>query len=205
MLSTRKRSVSVQKGFSLVELMVSLAIFSIVMTTAIGTLVVMIDANAKSQALYSAMTNLSFALDSITRHIRTGNTYHCASWNDQSIDDYLDGSNVISHDCAGGHTAIAFTRNIDGKRIGYRLNGAGIEQRIESGSWIPITSGAQQSGLTVDIQTFNIVVDNTDTTSGGDLVQPNVSLLVAGEVTNGLDTPTAFRLQSNVTPRILDY
>ena len=41
-----------KKGFTLIELMVSLTVFSIVMVVSIGTLLIMIDSNAKAQALY---------------------------------------------------------------------------------------------------------------------------------------------------------
>ena len=72
------------RGFTLVELMVSLTIFSIVMMVSTGTLLVLIDVNAKAQALYSATSNLSFALDSMTREMRTGYHYYCDDSNGQT-------------------------------------------------------------------------------------------------------------------------
>ncbi len=66
-------------GFSLIEMIVSLGIFSIIVTTAVGALLVLISANQRLQGEQSVMTNLSFALDSMTREIRTGYNYYCDS------------------------------------------------------------------------------------------------------------------------------
>jgi prepilin-type N-terminal cleavage/methylation domain-containing protein len=81
------------RGFTLVELMVSLTVFSVVMLISTGVLLVMIDVNAKGQALYSSYSNLTFALDSMTREIRTGRNYYCgSSW---PVDD------DATRDCVG--------------------------------------------------------------------------------------------------------
>lgn len=68
-------------GFTLVEMIVSLALFSIVITISVGALLVLISANQQLQEEQSVMTNLSFALDSMTREIRTGIHYYCDSQN----------------------------------------------------------------------------------------------------------------------------
>lgn len=69
------------QGFSLIEMIVALGIFSIVVTTAVGSLIVVISNNQKLQAEQSAMTNLAFALDSMTREIRMGYAYVCGGIN----------------------------------------------------------------------------------------------------------------------------
>lgn len=66
-----------QAGFSLVELIVSLALFSVVVTISVGALLVLIAANDQQQKEQSIMSNLSFALDSMTREMRTGTYYFC--------------------------------------------------------------------------------------------------------------------------------
>ena len=72
------------QGFSLIEMIVALGIFSIVVTTAVGSLIVVINNNQKLQAEQSIMTNLAFALDSMTREIRMGYAYVCAGVNNKS-------------------------------------------------------------------------------------------------------------------------
>lgn len=66
-----------QSGFSLVELIVALAVFSIVLTITVGALLMLVGTNQQLQGEQSMMTNLSFALDSMTREIRTGTRYYC--------------------------------------------------------------------------------------------------------------------------------
>ncbi len=190
------------RGFSLIELMVSLTIFSIVMTLSISTLLVLIDANAKAQALSSSMTNLSFALDSMTRNIRTGKDFRCVSGGSLNLS--LAGGNA---DCSGSD-GIAFTPGFeDTWRMGYRLNGTVIEQRIDKlpavGSWVPITSDSAPAA--VNVSDLEFTVSGSASAASNDGSQPRISLLVVGSVTNGLETPTTFKVQSNVTQRVLDY
>jgi prepilin-type N-terminal cleavage/methylation domain-containing protein len=64
-------------GFTLIEMIVSLGIFAIVVTTAVGAMLMLISNNQRLQAEQSVMTNLSFALDTMTREIRTGFNYYC--------------------------------------------------------------------------------------------------------------------------------
>ena len=65
------------RGFTLVEMMVSMAIFAVVAVVAAGALLRIIDANKKAQGIQSAMTNINFALESMTRELRTGTKYAC--------------------------------------------------------------------------------------------------------------------------------
>ncbi|MFA6459219.1 MAG: type II secretion system protein [Candidatus Paceibacterota bacterium] len=77
-------------GFTLVEMIVSLGIFSVVAVVALGALVRIITANQKAQSLQSAMTNLNFALEAMSREIRVGSEYNC--WNDETNKTYTPGS-----------------------------------------------------------------------------------------------------------------
>ncbi len=185
------------KGFSLVELMVSLTIFALVMTVSVGTLLVVIDANAKAQALYSVMTNLSFAVDSITRNMRMGYDHYC----DSNLHEPPQPLQTGQKDCGPNDTEIAFTRQADNVRVGYRFQGDAmttgwIEQREGTGEWLRITAED------VVITTFRPVVRGS---SSGDTSQPEISFLIQGYVKNGLDTDTDFTLQSHIVQRILNY
>jgi prepilin-type N-terminal cleavage/methylation domain-containing protein len=65
------------RAFTLVEIIVSLAIFSVVAVVALGALVKIISANKKAQSLQSAITNLNYAMESISREMRVGKDYAC--------------------------------------------------------------------------------------------------------------------------------
>ena len=75
---------SLQSGFTLIEMIVSLAVFSVVVTISVGALLVLIATNQQLQNEQSVMTNLSFALDSMTREIRTGVNYYCDAQNSKN-------------------------------------------------------------------------------------------------------------------------
>jgi type II secretory pathway pseudopilin PulG len=68
-----------KRGYLLVEMMVSLTIFSIVVTASTGAVLAIITANSKSQTTKSVMDNLSVAVENMSRSIRIGTQYHCFS------------------------------------------------------------------------------------------------------------------------------
>jgi type II secretory pathway pseudopilin PulG len=60
-----------QKGFTLIELLVSLSLFIIIVLALVGALYTVNDASRKVQAMRTVMDNLSFAMESMSRTIRT--------------------------------------------------------------------------------------------------------------------------------------
>ena len=185
-----------KRGFSLVELMVSLSIFAIVMIISVGTLLILIDANERAQIEYTAMTNLTFALDSMTREIRTGYDHYC-----RKNDDLNEPPTPLETgplDCTGSNydTEIAFNRGRDNIRVGYRLHNGEIQQRVGDEPWLSLTSP-------------NLVVTRLDLQSigsiPGDTEQPTSILYVEGYINNTEDTDTDFKLQTRITQRILGY
>ncbi len=194
-----------QKGFTLVELMVSLAVFSIVMTVSVGTLLVLVDMNAKAQALYSASTNLSFALDSLAREVRTGYHYYCSDSDDALTQSFPNnsstGNDCDSSDLLTDRNFITFIREEDGEQMAYRHNMAEGTIEVKSGSagWMPITADD------VFVESFEVVVENSETLSGGNNgSQPTIDLRVRGYVNNGLDSNTDFFIQTRIVQRRID-
>ncbi len=193
-----------KRGFTLVELMVSIGIFGVVATISIGTLLVMIDANRKAQSVSTALTNLSFVIDNMTRNIRTGYDYHCSNRTGENPSLPSSGAN---QDCSGAdENTIVFTDGRTGNRVGFRLYGETIQRKVSDTTdprfarWLPVTNS------TVSVEMFRIEVQNTDTYyDDGDTLQPRVLLVVSGVVNEGLESETAFNLQADVTQRVLDY
>jgi type II secretory pathway pseudopilin PulG len=70
---------SIQSGFSLVEMMVAIAIFMVVAVVAVAALLKIVDADRKSKTLQDTVNNINFAMDSITREIRVGSAYTCSN------------------------------------------------------------------------------------------------------------------------------
>src|SRR3989344_1317808 len=86
-----------QKGFTLVEMIVSAGLFAVVMLVSVTALLSLVDANRKTQALHSVMNNLNIALDSMVRSLRMGSVYHCGS-----------GEYSLARDCSNGDMVLAF-------------------------------------------------------------------------------------------------
>ncbi len=63
------------KGFTLIELMVSVTIFAIVMVISMGAILTVVNGNKKNQTMQVAINNLNFAVESMTRSIKTGYDY----------------------------------------------------------------------------------------------------------------------------------
>lgn len=213
MFLSKKRNRKASAGFSLIELMVSLTVFAIVMLVSTSTLLTMINANAKAQAMNSAMTNLSFALDNITREVRMGYHYYCdEQHNETEISPFNDFPNIEGTDADGNpirvtkvHNCvkadhIAFIRGKDGSQIGYRLKNKVIQQKIDGEPWTPLTA------TEVFIDTFELTAQNTETydENKSDINQPTVVLVIKGRVNNGLDTDTNFNVQTHIVQRRLD-
>jgi prepilin-type N-terminal cleavage/methylation domain-containing protein len=65
------------RGFTLIEVLVSLTLFTIVLVMAGGTVVSVIDINKRNQAISSVVNNLNYSIDSMIRDIKTGYLYKC--------------------------------------------------------------------------------------------------------------------------------
>lgn len=75
----KKNIVSKNKGFTLIELMVSISIFMSIMLLAMGSLIVASDGAKQAKALRIAMDNVNFAMENMSRSVRMGKMYYCGS------------------------------------------------------------------------------------------------------------------------------
>lgn len=214
-----------QSGFTLIEMIVSLAVFSVVVTVSVGALLVLVATNQQLQAEQSVMTNLSFALDSMTREIRTGTAYYCDSHPNNSSPNSmfnetsdLDSNAVVGNnvrDCDTGtnrnhqYRGIAIIEGGDSitdasgvNRILYYYDSQEkkIFRRVGSGSPESIVS----SGIV--IEEFDIFVSGTRPLSavGGNRIdQPAVTLFIKA-TEKGAATNRPYYLQTTITQRTLD-
>jgi len=191
------------RGFSLVEVLVSLSLFIIVLTMGVGSLLVLISANAKAQNIQAAVGNVQFALDSMSREIRTGFAYYCST----SASTNVTGGFEQTNDCDKGvYLSIieggdSLTSSASNNRLAYRYNSGSrsIERRIGSGSWLPLTDPT----VTIDEMHFS-VNDSKTRTQDTSIIQPNVTIYIKGSIAGISETDASFTLQTTVTKRVLD-
>ena len=196
-----KRYQKVQRGFSLIEVLVSMALFIVVLTIGVGALMVLISANAKAQNMQAAVSNIQFALDSMAREIRTGNGYYCSSGSETT------GEYTVVQDCnkgtylsiiEGGKSLSSGSVN---RRIAYRYNSSAqaVQRKIGNGTWVSLTD----STVAISAMHFN-VSNSASKEDGGNELQPNVTIYISGMITGIGQTSTDFTLQTTVTQRTLD-
>jgi prepilin-type N-terminal cleavage/methylation domain-containing protein len=180
------------RGFTLIEMLVSVAIFSIVMVMALGALLSLSEANRRAELLSAATSNFNSSLDSMSRSIRTGSVYHCGA-----------GTLTTTADCAvNGSNQFAFL-SAQSQTTVYKLgttecaNGLGCILRSQDGgtSYISITS----PDIVVSVLKFYVIGS-----TAGDSVQPKVVMLASGSATIKAGQQTQFNVQTSITQRIYD-
>ena len=109
-----------QKGFTLIEMMVSVSIFAIVVMISMGAIFTVVDSNKKAQSLKSVMNNLNFALETMTRTIKTG-----------QMQAFTSGGNTISTQVFDSNGTVTYSYLKDSSNIGYiELSRGGVASRI---------------------------------------------------------------------------
>ena len=169
-------------GFTLIEVMVAISIFSIVVTIGIGSLITVNKAYDQSQVQRAVIDNTSFVLESMAREIRTGQQYTC-------------GTNPAAASNAGScGTSNKFSFvNFDGDEIWYRLNGTTIEKVI-NGDVFALTPE------NVAVEKLWFVID--ETTSAGPK-QPYVVIHITARG-NDSGQSSSIVMQTSVSQRALN-
>jgi prepilin-type N-terminal cleavage/methylation domain-containing protein len=95
-----------QQGFTLIEMVVSIAIFIVVAVVATVALLQVVNANKKAQSIKTAVNNINYALESMTRELRVGTNYNC--YPGQSAVRPTTLSGVTACDAQNGNWTLAF-------------------------------------------------------------------------------------------------
>jgi prepilin-type N-terminal cleavage/methylation domain-containing protein len=199
-----KRTLHTQRGFTLIEMMVSVALFSVVMMVATVALLSMVDANKKAQALQSVMFNLNVAIDGMVRSIRMGTNYCIGTCSGASP--VSDASGTVFSFCPFGRPSCRVIGHADEPfKITYAYDSVNkyIQKTYRPTSFggttqfaIPITSSE------VQITDLKFYVGGVTT---GDAFQPRVMMIIRGTAgTAQQKTTTRFDIQASATQRLLD-
>ena len=172
------------RGYTLIELIVAVGLFAFIMTIVSGAYIVMIGLVRHTQAMASGIDNLSFALESMTRSIRTGTGYGCGA---------------PGVDCPNGGTAF-FLTDMNGHPVSYGLSGSAITETTISGSY-PLTDASA-----VQISSLTFYVSGTRPFSAGNTGQPYATIVVSGTVPSGgvNDPPQSFTVETSAVMRGTD-
>lgn len=210
-----------QSGFTLVEMLVSISIFTIVVTMAVSTLLVLIEANGRAQSMQLIMTNLTFTLDSMTREIRTGFNWSCGDYGGSGEPGIPLDTDEDDCSCDGDGTSCyisiiesgdSLTEGLNSERVTYWHDAStgSIKRKLGDDTvdtdeeWIPLT------GPEIIIDEMRIFVTDTDRQQrDGDVVQPTATIYIKGRAgvtlaeTSGTQV-REFDVQTTITQRLLD-
>ena len=203
-----------QGGFTLIEMLVSVALFAIVMVVCVGALLSLVGANKKAQALQATINNLNISVDGITRNLRQGNHFVVTST------DCPGGSgDGIATDCtsAAGAKAVSFTTFTGQHWIyAYFTSGSnGCVTTSGAGGCImrSVDNGLSFTSLTApEVSITSMAFYVVGTASGCDIpapctpFQPRVIITISGNAgaINNVKDSTAFHIQATAVQRTLD-
>ena len=180
--------------------MVSVAIFAIVMVIALGSLLAMSESDRKAQTLKSVINNLNFSLESMSRSIRYGSSYHCDSSQTPLS---------ATRDCtAAPATSFAYLPANAAAVTVYKLETSNTALCGQPAARVgcitrSVDGGSTYSAITspeVYINTLNFYVTGAQSVG----VQPKVTILLSGVVTVTATQTSNFNLQTSVTQRLYD-
>lgn len=195
------------RGFTLIEMLVSVAVFSMVMVVALGALLSLSEANRKAELLSEATNNFNSAIDSMTRSIRTGSQYH---------GDCNGGLLHTTHDCqATPATLFAYLPNgatLDSQITAYKFSATGCTNGVPGCIMRSQDGGITYSSITspdivITSLKFYVVGSTVGPQSFGSVtlnVQPKVVILITGYVTVKGSQTSNFNVQTSVTQRLYD-
>lgn len=168
-----KSNKKMSRGYTLVELIVAVGLFALIMTLVSGAYLTMIGVTRQAQGLATGVDNLSFALETMTRTVRTGTNYSCNG----------------SGDCLTGGTSFSVV-NTSGKTMSYALSNGVITQ-----------NGVSLTDPSVKVTALVFYASGTKPASAGDYAQPHVTIIVSGTVSSGPGKTEPFSIETGATMR----
>ncbi|MGH7175051.1 MAG: PulJ/GspJ family protein [Minisyncoccia bacterium] len=175
------------KGFTLIEMLVSVALFAIVMLMVASAYLIVIASNRQAQAVANASDNLAFALETMTRSIRTGTGYGCG---------------VAGQDDSPCGGSFVFT-DANGCAVNYFVSGSVIYESGNGVSPCP-PSNEPLTGAAVTVSSLKFYLQGSPNTSASDYLQPHVTISVKGSVASGPNTTVPFDIETGATMRGTD-
>lgn len=209
-------------GFTLIEMIVSLGVFSVVLTITTGALLSLISSNQRYQNEQNVMTNLSFTLDSMTRELRTGFNYNCVSAANNSTNVFStinptnsnqEGLGTTTRSCPSGRGTNTF-HGVSFYEGGNSISGASSKRILyfynadDKKIYRKVGNSAPQSIVSesISIEGANFFVTDTDDLfTTGDRKQPTVTIRVEARARDATGIAAkVYYIQSSVTQRQID-
>jgi prepilin-type N-terminal cleavage/methylation domain-containing protein len=186
-----------QRGFTLIEIIVATAIFTMVVTIAVGALTSLNNTSREARAMRVVMDNANSAMDAMARTIRMGIRFDCGHAYPTNAGNATDGAQA---DCTyqnGGSSELRFygpgglSSSMQEIRFHYSTTTSSVDRMLNnSGVWERMTAPeVQVTGLK-----FYVIGAPLD------LDQPIVTMIMTG-VAHVSTTARNFTVQTSIAPR----
>ena len=205
-------------GFTLVEMLVAVALFAVVMTIAVGALMSVVGASRRAQASQAIIDNLDFALEDMSRVIRTGTTYYCGTGSPIGA-----GATLAGTSDNGGNNCdyVAVEGSLKKNASGVIIQGDSTNWQDQIVYWVAPNCGATgtsciekstDGGRTflpitspeIQMLRLSLYVKGSSPKSSGDSVQPQVTLLLQATVQYQNQTVAHLNIETSMTQRLYD-
>ena len=182
----QNNKLKLKSGFTLIEMMVALAVFMVVMTITLAAFLNIVDIQKKTEAFRKVNDNLNFSMEMMMREIREGRNY-----------------------CNGvpcGEKSFIFTSRAEGALVIYSFNSDGYIERCIISVTCDNTSGQRitSDDVTITSLYFTVSGEEIGPYNGGiDIDQPRVTISISGK-SGAKKIKTILDLQATVSQRKID-
>ncbi len=176
------------KGFSLIEIIVAVGVFTVVAMLTVGSLLILTAAEKRVASVQANQDNVRFAMIEMTREIRYGTEY-----------------NICSSNATNQETCFSVI-NADGETIQYKVSEKPTDcsfdakhncvmRSVNGGIFHPVT------GSDINISRLNFYLFGVDI---NDTEQPRVTIILQGKAQEGTPNETIVNLQTTISMLQID-
>ena len=196
-------------GFTLVELLVVLGLFSGIATLALGSLFNVQSINAKLQTTQTILDNVNLSVSTISREIHFGSRFHCVA----TLSTVIPRTRKSCPKSAGGGSVLILKpsdASTSTDRVAFYLQkGVLYKDEYYGGG----TTTLQMTANDVFISSLVFYVNGAQTSDGSndvggaqDYEQPSITLLISGKPNNQavMASSSEFNIQTTVSPTEID-
>ena len=208
------------KGFTLVEMLIVLGLFSFIMTLATGVLYTTQAINTKLQETQAVLDNVNISMDIMTRDIRYGYDFHCGETptSDEASMSLRKSCSYSNIGASHGGRILYFKptdAESDSDRVSYYASSTSLGDVILKSEYRNgVTNTYRITANDVRIKSLLFYVDGANSATGSgvdvgdvhDFIQPVISVLVSGEtipIKEGASS-TPFMIETTISSRPID-
>ncbi len=202
------------RGFTLVEAMIAVGLFSVIMTIGIGAILAVNSTHRKTQSMRIAIDGLSFLMEDMARSMRLGADFYChngltppsllliSNGNTQNSQDGPFCNAIVFEpyweaQLSNPQNQIMYFIQEDSNELGTIFKKENTNPSFDLADMLPVTS----ADIDIDVSRSGFIVIGAEDPADG--VQPRITVVLVGTVTLA-GVATEFNMQTTVSQRLLD-